>query len=114
MNGNFARGAVRGRNHRWKVLGVGFAANASFAAAFSGIPTTAVLLRGAYGIGNGGLGLVLGMLGLGIALSELRGGCSRTVGAIVACCCSDWAAPLRRSSAWRCSSYRRRAMCRRL
>lgn len=74
MNGNFARGAVRGRNHRWKVLGVGFAANASFAAAFSGIPTTAVLLRGAYGIGNGGLGLVLGMLGLGIALSELPWG----------------------------------------
>ncbi|WP_114809291.1 MFS transporter [Paraburkholderia kururiensis] len=74
MNGNLARGAASGRNHRWKVLGVGFAANASFAAAFSGIPTTAVLLRGAYGIGNGGLGLVLGMLGLGIALSELPWG----------------------------------------
>lgn len=74
MNGNLARGAVRGRNHRWKVLGVGFAANASFAAAFSGIPTTAVLLRGAYGLDNGGLGLVLGMLGLGIALSELPWG----------------------------------------
>ncbi|MEM5341775.1 MFS transporter [Paraburkholderia azotifigens] len=60
--------------HRWKVLGVGFAANASFAAAFSGIPTTAIFLRNDYHIDNGGLGLVLGMLGLGIAVSELPWG----------------------------------------
>jgi MFS family permease len=66
-------GEMRG-NHRWKVLGVGFAANASFSAAFSGIPTTAVFLRHGYHIGNGGLGLVLGMLGLGIAVSELPWG----------------------------------------
>ncbi|MEX3930600.1 MFS transporter [Paraburkholderia phymatum] len=66
-------GGVRA-NHRWKVLGVGFAANASFSAAFSGIPTTAVFLRHGYHIGNGGLGLVLGMLGLGIAVSELPWG----------------------------------------
>ncbi|BCF95801.1 MFS transporter [Paraburkholderia sp. PGU19] len=63
-----------GGNHRWKVLGVGFAANASFSAAFSGIPTTAIFLRNGYHIGNGGLGLVLGMLGLGIAISELPWG----------------------------------------
>ena len=63
-----------GGNHRWKVLGVGFAANASFSAAFSGIPTTAIFLRNGYHIGNGGLGLVLGMLGLGIAVSELPWG----------------------------------------
>jgi MFS family permease len=61
-------------SHRWKVLGVGFAANASFSAAFSGIPTTAVFLRNGYHIGNGGLGLVLGMMGLGIAVSELPWG----------------------------------------
>nr|WP_241018534.1 MFS transporter [Paraburkholderia sp. Tr-20389] len=61
-------------DHRWKVLGVGFAANASFAAAFSGIPTTAIFLRNGYHIDNGGLGLVLGMLGLGIAVSELPWG----------------------------------------
>lgn len=60
--------------HRWKVLGVGVAANASFAAAFSGLPATAVLLRRAYRIGNGELGVVLGMLGLGIVLSELPWG----------------------------------------
>jgi MFS family permease len=62
------------RSHRWKVLGVGFAANASFSAAFSGIPTTAVYLRSGYHIGNRGLGLALGMLGLGIAVSELPWG----------------------------------------
>lgn len=67
-------GRIRGANHRWKVLGVGFAANASFSAAFSGIPTTAVFLRSGYHVGNSGLGLVLGMLGLGIALSELPWG----------------------------------------
>ena len=61
-------------SHRWKVLGVGFAANASFSAAFSGIPTTAVFLRSGYHLGNDGLGLVLGMLGLGIAVSELPWG----------------------------------------
>ncbi|MEX3894576.1 MFS transporter [Paraburkholderia sp. BR10954] len=64
----------RGARHRWKVLGVGFAANASFSAAFSGIPTTAVFLRSDYHLGNHGLGLVLGMLGLGIAVSELPWG----------------------------------------
>jgi MFS family permease len=64
----------RSASHRWKVLGVGFAANASFSAAFSGIPTTAVLLRSGYHLGNDGLGLVLGMLGLGIAVSELPWG----------------------------------------
>jgi MFS family permease len=66
--------APRGAKHRWKVLGVGFAANASFSAAFSGIPTTAVFLRSGYHLGNDGLGLVLGMLGLGIAVSELPWG----------------------------------------
>jgi MFS family permease len=64
----------RAESHRWKVLGVGFAANASFSAAFSGIPTTAVFLRSGYHLGNDGLGLVLGMLGLGIAVSELPWG----------------------------------------
>ncbi|SIT36099.1 Major facilitator superfamily MFS_1 [Paraburkholderia ribeironis] len=69
------RGAGRrAANHRWKVLGVGFAANASFSAAFSGIPTTAVFLRSGYHLDNHGLGLVLGMLGLGIAVSELPWG----------------------------------------
>jgi MFS family permease len=62
------------RSHRWKVLGVGVAANASFSAAFSGIPTTAVLIRSGYHLGNAELGLVLGLMGLGIAISELPWG----------------------------------------
>jgi MFS family permease len=76
-NGSIVAGRVPGEraaSHRWKVLGVGFAANASFSAAFSGIPTTAVFLRSGYHLGNDGLGLVLGMLGLGIAISELLWG----------------------------------------
>lgn len=64
----------RGASHRWKVLGVGVAANASFAAAFSGIPATAVWMRSDYRIDTGTLGLLLGLLGLGIVLSELPWG----------------------------------------
>ncbi|QDX24065.1 MFS transporter [Pandoraea pnomenusa] len=63
-----------GPNHRWKVLGVGVVANASFAAAMGGIPATAVQMRSAYALGTGDLGIVLGMIGLGIALSELPWG----------------------------------------
>ncbi|KHK57937.1 MFS transporter [Ralstonia sp. A12] len=61
-------------HHRWKVLGVGVAANASFSAAFSGIPTTAVFIRSSYHLGNAELGIALGLLGLGIAISELPWG----------------------------------------
>lgn len=60
--------------HRWKVLGVGVAANASFIAATAGLPATAVWLRHAYGLDNAGLGLLLGALGIGAALSELPWG----------------------------------------
>lgn len=66
--------APMSRHHRWKVLGVGVAANASFSAAFSGIPTTAVFIRSAYHLGNAELGVALGALGLGIAISELPWG----------------------------------------
>ncbi|MDR5784028.1 MFS transporter [Caballeronia sp. LZ065] len=60
--------------HRWKVLGVGVAANASVSAAATGFPTTAVWVRSAYHLTNGQLGVVLGALGLGVALSELPWG----------------------------------------
>jgi len=63
-----------GDGHRWKVLGVGVAANASVSAAATGFPTTAVWIRGAYHLSNGQLGVVLGALGLGVALSELPWG----------------------------------------
>lgn len=68
------RSTTRGAAHRWKVLAVGVAANASFAAALGGIPATGVLIRSGYHIGTGELGVVLGMLGLGIVLSELPWG----------------------------------------
>ncbi|MDX8516838.1 MFS transporter [Mesorhizobium dulcispinae] len=63
-----------GSNHRWKVLGIGVAANAGFSATFSGIPATAVVMRQGYQLDNASLGLALGLLGLGVALSELPWG----------------------------------------
>ena len=60
--------------HRWKVLGAGVAANTAFSIAFSGIPMTAVLMRTGYRLDNATLGLVLGLMGLGIAVSELPWG----------------------------------------
>ncbi|HET7835872.1 MAG TPA: MFS transporter, partial [Variovorax sp.] len=61
-------------SHRWKVLAAGVAANAAFSVAFSGIPMTAVLMRSGYRLDNATLGLVLGLMGLGIAVSELPWG----------------------------------------
>ncbi|MDX8452106.1 MFS transporter [Mesorhizobium sp. VK9D] len=75
--GDIAGAAARrafGPNHRWKVLGIGVAANAGFSATFSGIPATAVAMRQGYHLGNAELGLALGLLGLGVALSELPWG----------------------------------------
>ena len=63
-----------GPSHRWKVLAVGVAANAGFSAAAAGIPTTAVWMRAAYHFDNAQLGVALGAMGLGIALSELPWG----------------------------------------
>ncbi|EGD03351.1 major facilitator transporter, partial [Burkholderia sp. TJI49] len=56
------------------MLAAGVAANMSFSAAAAGIPTTAVWMRTAYHLDNGALGLVLGALGFGVALSELPWG----------------------------------------
>lgn len=63
-----------GASHRWKVLGVGVAANAGFSAAAAGIPTTAIWMRTGYHFGNAELGIALGATGLGIAFSELPWG----------------------------------------
>ncbi|BEP60626.1 MFS transporter [Variovorax sp. V213] len=56
------------------MLAAGVAANAAFSVAFSGIPMTAVLMRTGYQLDNATLGLVLGLMGLGIAVSELPWG----------------------------------------
>jgi len=66
-------GALPAR-HRWKVLAAGVCANAAFSVAFSGIPMTAVLMRSSYQLDAGTLGLMLGLMGLGIALSEMPWG----------------------------------------
>ncbi|WP_321792768.1 MFS transporter [Caballeronia sp. J97] len=71
---NSKKAPALGGGHRWKVLGVGVAANASISAAATGFPTTAVWVRTAYHLSNGHLGVVLGALGLGVALSELPWG----------------------------------------
>ena len=61
-------------SHRWKVLAAGVLANAAFSTAFSGIPITAVVMRSSYQLDTSTLGLMLGLMGLGIALSELPWG----------------------------------------
>lgn len=63
-----------GDAHRWKVLAVGVAANASFSAAANGMPTTAIWLRSGYHLSNTDLGVALGAMGLGVALTELPWG----------------------------------------
>lgn len=62
------------RNHRWKVLGAGVIANAVFSAAFQGLPTTAIFMRTGYEISTGEVGVIIGLMGLGIAISELPWG----------------------------------------
>ncbi|GGP92447.1 MFS transporter [Streptosporangium pseudovulgare] len=60
--------------HRWVVLSVGVAAQASFSVMFSGIPVTGVVMRSGYHLSIGALGLVLGCLGLGVAVSDIAWG----------------------------------------
>ena len=74
MSSNISPSPVFAPRHRWKVLAAGVAANAAFSVAFSGIPMTAVLMRTGYRLDNATLGLVLGLMGLGIAVSELPWG----------------------------------------
>ncbi len=63
-----------GPTHRWRVLGVGVAANACFSAVLAGIPTTAISMRLDYHLDTAAVGFALGLLGLGVAISELPWG----------------------------------------
>ncbi|WP_431895953.1 MFS transporter [Nonomuraea sp. bgisy101] len=63
-----------GPNHRWIVLSLGVAAQASFSAMFSGLPVTGITMRADYHLSTAQLGLVLGCLGLGVAISEIAWG----------------------------------------
>lgn len=57
--------------HRWIVLAVGVAAQASFSMGFQGIPATGPLLQDVYHLTLNQLGLMLGAIALGIAASEV-------------------------------------------
>ena len=61
-------------SRRWRVLAAGTLANAAFSMVFNGIPMTAIMLRSQYSLDTFSLGLALGVMGLGIALSELPWG----------------------------------------
>ncbi|MEV5576811.1 MFS transporter [Spirillospora sp. NPDC052269] len=65
--------AVRPRR-RWLVLGVGVAAQASFALGFAGLPVTGVTMREGYHLSTAGFGLAVGLFGLGTAASDLLWG----------------------------------------
>lgn len=67
-------GPVLDRGHRWKVLAAGVVANVSFSAAAAGIPTTAIWLRSGYRLDDAALGVALGAVGLGVAMTELPWG----------------------------------------
>ena len=74
LTGTVRQPKTFGASHRWKVLAAGVVANAAFSAAAAGIPTTGVWMRTDYRLDNAGLGLVLGSIGLGLAVSELPWG----------------------------------------
>lgn len=44
-------------SHRWRVLAIGFAANAAFSAAISGLPAAAVLMCQGYQLSTAQLGI---------------------------------------------------------
>lgn len=58
----------------WKVLGVGVVVNVSFLVVFLGILMMVVFICLVYYFGNVELGVMLGVLGLGIVISELLWG----------------------------------------
>lgn len=72
--GNRPHPPIDALSHRWKILGLGVAANGSFAAALTGLPATAVFLRSDYRLETAELGLAIGAMGLGVAVSELPWG----------------------------------------
>ena len=91
---------------RWKVLAAGTLANVAFSIVVNGFPMTAIQLRTGYGLDAWSLGLMLGMMGLGVAISELPWGMladhwgDRPVlllglggSALVLACMTVWGAP---------------------
>ncbi|MGH3855018.1 MAG: MFS transporter [Pseudonocardiaceae bacterium] len=69
-----ASGMAGKHRHRWTVLGIGVTSQAAFSVAFQGIPATGAAMRDSYHLTNATLGLVLGAISLGIALTEVGWG----------------------------------------
>ena len=78
-----------GPHHRWTILGIGVAAQASFSACFAGIPVTGITMRAAYHLSNYTLGLGAGHASIWASRSRRSsGGCGPTGWASGACCWS--------------------------
>lgn len=60
-----------GPHYRWVVLGIGVAAQASFSAAITGLPASSSTMKESYHLSNSAVGLSLGLIYLGIAVSEI-------------------------------------------
>ncbi|KES11773.1 Major Facilitator Superfamily [Snodgrassella alvi SCGC AB-598-O11] len=61
-------------NHKWKVLFTGAFANTCFTFVIGGVPAASIILRNDYHIPTSVLGLLMGIVGFGIAVSELPWG----------------------------------------
>lgn len=61
-------------SHRWKVLAAGVSANMAFTFTIGGIPAASLFIRDQYATTTVLVGLLMGMMGLGIALSEIPWG----------------------------------------
>lgn len=60
-----------GPHYRWGVLGIGVAAQASFSAAITGLPASSSTMKASYHLSDSAVGLSLGLIYLGIAVSEI-------------------------------------------
>ena len=59
------------KHYRWVILFIGVLSQITFAIGFAGIPASAIIMRNSYKFSMEQLGLVLGCMGLGVALSEI-------------------------------------------
>ena len=70
----FINDGVHSSGHKWKVLFTCALANTCFTFVIGGVPATALLLRDDYQISTPVLGMLMGIVGIGIALGEVPWG----------------------------------------
>ncbi len=63
-----------GNSNKWKVLFTGALANTCFTFVIGGVPAASIILRDDYNIQTAMLGLLMGIVGFGIAISEIPWG----------------------------------------